>query len=108
MRKLKLKSCLAALLTVLLVTGCTKAAGTQPAASSVQMTGYNARLEMQPSIDYNRTTYEIFVYSFRDSDGDGIGDLNGIRDKLDYIQQTGFDGLWLTPVCPSPTYHKLI
>ena len=106
MKKLKLKSCLAALLTVLLVTGCTKAAGTQPAASLVQMTEYNSSLEMQPSIDFNSTTYEIFVYSFRDSDKDGIGDINGIRNKLDYIQDLGFDRIWLTPVCPSPTYHK--
>ena len=53
-----------------------------------------------------RTTYEIFVYSFCDSDGDGIGDLNGVRSKLDYIQDLGFDQIWLMPVCPSPTYHK--
>ena len=53
-----------------------------------------------------RTTYEIFVYSFCDSDGDGTGDLNGVRSKLDYIQELGFDQIWLMPVCPSPTYHK--
>lgn len=53
-----------------------------------------------------RTTYEIFVYSFCDSDSDGIGDLSGVRNKLDYIQDLGFDQIWLMPVCPSPTYHK--
>ena len=53
-----------------------------------------------------RTTYEIFVYSFCDSNGDGTGDLNGIRSKLDYIQDLGFDAIWLTPVHPSSTYHK--
>ena len=53
-----------------------------------------------------RTTYEIFVYSFCDSDADGIGDLGGVRNKLDYIQDLGFDQIWLMPVCPSPTYHK--
>ena len=53
-----------------------------------------------------RTTYEIFVYSFCDSDGDGIGDLNGVCSKLDYIKDLGFDQIWLMPVCPSPTYHK--
>ena len=55
--------------------------------------------------DY-RTTYEIFVSSFCDSNGDGIGDLNGIRSKLDYIEDLGFDAIWLTPVHPSSTYHK--
>ena len=52
------------------------------------------------------TVYEIFVGSFCDSDGDGTGDLNGIRSKLDYIKGLGFDAIWLTPVHPSATYHK--
>ena len=56
--------------------------------------------------DKYRTTYEIFVSSFCDSNGDGIGDINGIRSKLDYIADMGFDALWLTPVHPSSTYHK--
>ncbi len=56
--------------------------------------------------DKYRTTYEIFVGSFCDSNGDGIGDLNGIRSKLDYIEDLGFNALWLTPVHPSATYHK--
>ncbi|MBE6019202.1 MAG: alpha-amylase, partial [Clostridiales bacterium] len=56
--------------------------------------------------DKYRTTYEIFVGSFCDSNGDGTGDLNGIRSKLDYIQDLGFDAIWLTPVHPSSTYHK--
>jgi len=50
--------------------------------------------------------YEIFTGSYCDSDGDGIGDLNGIASKLDYIQALGADGIWLTPVSPSPSYHK--
>lgn len=56
--------------------------------------------------DKYRTYYEIFVYSLCDSDGDGIGDLNGVTQKLDYIQDLGFNGIWLMPIMPSPTYHK--
>lgn len=54
----------------------------------------------------NRTWYEIFVYSFNDTNNDGIGDLNGITEVLDYIEYMGFSGIWLTPVHPSTTYHK--
>ena len=61
-----------------------------------------------------RTTYEVFVHSFCDSDGDGIGDLPGLVSKLDYIndgdpsggKDLGMTGLWLMPVFPSNTYHK--
>lgn len=50
--------------------------------------------------------YEIFVQSFYDSDNDGIGDINGVIAKLDYLEELGVDGIWLMPVHPSPTYHK--
>lgn len=50
--------------------------------------------------------YEIFVPAFRDSNGDGVGDLNGVREKLDYLEDMGYTGLWLTPIMPSPSYHK--
>lgn len=50
--------------------------------------------------------YEIFVQSFADSDGDGIGDLNGVTQKLDYLHDMGVRGLWFMPLSPSPSYHK--
>lgn len=56
--------------------------------------------------DNYRNYYEIFVLSFYDSDGDGVGDLNGVTEKLDYIKEMGFNGIWLMPIMPSPTYHK--
>lgn len=64
--------------------------------------------------DNYRTYYEVFVYSFCDSDGDGVGDLQGLISKLDYINDgddttdtdLGCNGIWLMPVHPSPTYHK--
>jgi alpha-glucosidase len=46
--------------------------------------------------------YEIYVRSFQDSSGDGIGDLAGIRERLDYLVRLGVDALWLTPFYPSP------
>src|SRR5829696_4903720 len=57
--------------------------------------------------------YEIFVRSFYDSDGDGVGDFNGITEKLDYLNDgdpntntdLGITALWLMPIHPSPSYH---
>lgn len=57
--------------------------------------------------------YEIFVRSFYDSDGDGIGDFNGLTAKLDYLNDgdpettndLGVQGIWLMPIFPSPSYH---
>lgn len=49
--------------------------------------------------------YEIFVRSFADSNGDGIGDLRGVTAKLDYLVSLGVTGIWLTPINPSPSYH---
>jgi alpha-amylase len=49
--------------------------------------------------------YEVFVRSFYDSNGDGIGDLDGLMSKLDYLQQLGVTGLWLMPIQPAPSYH---
>lgn len=66
------------------------------------------------SEDKYRNYYEIFVNSFCDSNGDEIGDLNGITSKLDYLNDgdpnsgndLGIDGIWLTPIMPSKSYHK--
>ena len=60
----------------------------------------------QTTDDNYRTFYEIFVYSFCDSDNDGIGDLKGIQSKLDYLEELGVSGIWLMPIHPSTTYHK--
>nr|WP_236013407.1 alpha-amylase family glycosyl hydrolase [Paenibacillus glycanilyticus] len=58
-------------------------------------------VDEQPGTVY----YEILVRSFYDSNGDGIGDLNGVTAKLDYLQQLGVGGIWLMPINPSPSYH---
>ena len=50
----------------------------------------------------NAVIYEIYPRSFQDSNGDGIGDLNGITARLDYLKELGVDAIWLTPCYPSP------
>ena len=49
--------------------------------------------------------YQIFVPSFRDSDDDGFGDIRGIIDSLDYLEDLGIQCLWLTPIQQSGSYH---
>jgi hypothetical protein len=46
--------------------------------------------------------YQIYPRSFQDSNGDGIGDLNGIRRRLDYLTWLGIDAIWISPIYPSP------
>ncbi len=67
---------------------------------------YEYEQPLQIIDDNYRNYYEIFVYSFCDSDGDGIGDLNGVAQKLDYISDMGFNAIWFMPLMQSTTYHK--
>ena len=87
---------------------------TDEAASALSLMQQVNRGEENIIDDNYRNYYEVFVYSFYDSDGDGIGDLNGLTEKLDYINDgdpetdtdLGCNGIWLMPVMPSTTYHK--
>ncbi len=62
-----------------------------------------------PAYDSSRKrtslTYQLLIYSFADSNGDGIGDFNGIKSKLDYLDGLGVTALWLSPAHPSDSYH---
>ena len=62
-------------------------------------------LELKEANPNNEVIYQIFVRSFADSNGDGIGDINGITDKLDYLNDLGVGTLWLMPIFKSSTYH---
>jgi alpha-glucosidase len=83
-----------------------------PAAIAQNTPGYTppasteVRAAATPSSDptwYNHAViYEIYPRSFQDSNGDGIGDLNGITQRLDYLQQLGVDAIWIAPMYPSP------
>jgi len=111
------------LLSILLLIGCAPQGETSDPVTAPDSSG--AAVDMRPekavqteaalaeikalgeSPDDNyRTWYEIFVYSFCDSNGDGIGDLPGVISKLDYLQELGITGIWLMPVNPSQSYHK--
>ena len=88
---------LSLMLVLILCMGCLAACSNN---------GYKYEQKLNIVDDNYRNYYEIFVYSFYDSDGDGTGDLNGVTQKLDYIQDMGFNGIWLMPIMPSDTYHK--
>lgn len=53
----------------------------------------------------NNNYYQLFVRSFADSDNDGIGDFEGIRQNLSYFKELGINALWLLPIHPSESYH---
>lgn len=71
-------------------------------------------LKITEKYDNNQTFYEIFVGAFSDSNGDGIGDLRGVINRLDYLndgdpnsgKSLGVTGIWLMPIFKSPSYHK--
>lgn len=77
----------------------------QSAVQTEQALSQIKTLGESPDDNY-RTWYEIFIYSFCDSDGNGIGDINGVRSKLDYLQELGINGIWFMPIHPSSSYHK--
>jgi alpha-glucosidase len=71
-----------------------------PVAASVPITA--AAPMTAPKWWHNAVIYEIYPRSFQDSNGDGIGNLNGIAQRLDYLQALGVDAIWIGPMFPSP------
>ena len=100
---MKVKALTILILAVLLISAlcvCLSACGKEPAPD--------------PTDDNYRVFYQIFVGSFSDSNGDGVGDLRGIINRMDYLndgdinsgKSLGVQGLWLSPIFESPSYHK--
>ena len=117
------------LAVALLLAGCagndgkqqTPGTGTDNAGGAYQLNDRGEAIvddaELGPAVSTNdnyRVFYEIFVGSFSDSDGDGIGDLRGIINRMDYLNDgddnsgvsLGVEGLWLSPIFKSGSYHK--
>lgn len=84
----------------LLVAGCQKEV-VKPKQTAIKMVMPKEEKQIRP----NGVYYEIFVRSFADSNGDGIGDIKGMTEKLDYLKDLGVEGVWLMPIMPSPSYH---
>ncbi len=90
--------------------------GGAPASASktpMSQTDPSATVSGQESWWNDTIFYEIFVRSFKDSNGDGVGDINGLIEKLDYLNDgdpetttdLGVTGIWLMPIAKSPSYH---
>jgi glycosidase len=95
-------------LTVALLTGCVIAPSDSisDASSNLSQSSLSSS-SVEPydeSLKY-RTYYQILVYSFADSNGDGRGDFKGIANKIPYLQALGIEGLYLSPIHPSSAYH---
>lgn len=115
------------ILIMALLTGCTSggngnpknnSAASETPANETNTGTNNAQAPSSNGSDFIGTRpstvyYEVFVRSFYDSDGDGIGDFKGLTEKLDYLNDgnpdtdtdLGVEGIWLMPINPSPSYH---
>ena len=109
------KRCYLCLLLALLMllAACGPVGSSSDAKDEAAVTGVDMSHYAEAE-DNSRVFYEIFVGSFSDSDGDGVGDLRGIINRFDYLndgdpnsgKSLGIEGIWLTPIFKSPSYHK--
>lgn len=105
---------LAFVVAALIAPSCTSDNGGVAPATTAPVTTTVAAEPESPFPWWNeRVFYEVFVRSFKDSDGDGIGDFAGLTSSLDYLndgdpatsEDLGVTGIWLMPIFPSPSYH---
>ena len=89
-------------------TGSITVKGASTVTVSVSQSGKNIIVVNPDPFDGVRrssTTYQLLIYTFADSNGDGVGDFNGITSKLDYLKDLGVTALWLSPAHPTSSYH---
>lgn len=115
-----MKKFISALLSASLILGVTACVGctnTEETGNSSPFGGVDTSVlasATDTTDDNYRTFYQLFVGSFSDSNGDGIGDLRGVINRFDYLndgdinsgESLGVQGIWLSPIFTSPTYHK--
>lgn len=109
-----MKSLYTFLFTLIFLVGCSNSetAPTSSSNSSASSASSASAGYLSLAINENRTQwwhstifYEIWPRSFQDSDGDGSGDFKGMTSRLDYLQELGVKGIWLTPIFEAPSYH---
>lgn len=111
------KICIITIISVLSLGGCSTGSSdmtTSELPGSAELKNSETPEDLNIIDDNYRTYYEVYLGSFYDSNSDGIGDLQGLIQKLDYINDNdettdtdlGCNGIWLMPIMPSPTYHK--
>lgn len=116
MKKFKYILAAAALCLILCFAACTPHEDEPPTPTTPFELTTTAleTLNPDPIADNNRVFYQIFVGSFSDSNGDGVGDIRGIINRMNYLndgdytdgKSLGVQGIWLSPIFPSPSYHK--
>ena len=101
MRRIPIRATMAVVGVLLLVGGIAHPLGIRPAPLAPRPAPPAQRPVSSPWWS-SAVVYEIYPRSFQDSDGDGVGDLKGIEQRLDYLERLGVDAIWLTPIYPSP------
>ena len=100
------KKILSVFLVTTLLIGCVCTACSSGKGKETGKKDTEKKVEkLNPEWAETTTFYEIFVRSFADSNGDGIGDFKGITQKVDYLKELGVGAIWLMPMMESTTYH---
>jgi glycosidase len=91
-------------------TGSVSISGARTVSVSISQKGEASRdiVPSPASFDGTKrssTAYQLLIYSFADSNGDGVGDFRGIQNKLDYLDELGVTAIWLSPAHPTGSYH---